>query len=196
MKENTKIILVAIIAIVVSSTISITATTMIQANSVSYKTSNGDTTDVNSALDRLFDLNTVNQKIGSTNISSIGNGTITGAISELKSNLSDISSRIDDRFTWKYVGSANGSDKVSLPSSFNEILVQFRHSVGANRSATVLPYIMLSDDEQMYVNGYDMSSSGYAGWWIMATTSYVYCSNFISGGTGLLSKVTIDVYYR
>jgi hypothetical protein len=89
MKENTKLILVAIIAVVVSSTISITATTMIQANSVSYKTSNGDTTDVNSALDRLFDLNTVNEKIGSTNISSIGNGTITGAISELNSNLSN-----------------------------------------------------------------------------------------------------------
>jgi hypothetical protein len=63
MKENTKIIIGVIIGIVISSTISITATTMIQANSVSYKTSNGDTTDVNSALDRLFDLNSTNEKI-------------------------------------------------------------------------------------------------------------------------------------
>jgi hypothetical protein len=85
MKENTKIIIGVIIGIVISSTISITATTMIQADKVSYKTSNGDTTDVNSALDRLFDLNTVNEKIGSTDISSIGDGTITGAISNLNS---------------------------------------------------------------------------------------------------------------
>jgi hypothetical protein len=87
MKENTKIIIGVIIGIVISSTISITATTMIQANKVSYKTSNGDTTDVNSALDRLFDLNTVNEKMGSTDISSIGDGTITGSISNLYNNL-------------------------------------------------------------------------------------------------------------
>jgi hypothetical protein len=69
---------------------------MIQANKVSYKTSNGDTTDVNSALDRLFDLNTVNEKIGSTDISSIGDGTITGAISNLNGSISNINGSISN----------------------------------------------------------------------------------------------------
>jgi hypothetical protein len=114
MKENAKLILVAIIAIVVSSTISITATTMIQADKVSYKTSNGDTTDVNSALDRLFDLNTVNEKIGSTDISSIGDGTINGAISNLNGSISNINGSISN-----LTGSIS-----SLNSQFNAYKVE------------------------------------------------------------------------
>lgn len=46
----------AIITVIISIT-GVVANTLLQASSISYKTSNGDTTDVNSALDRLFDIN-------------------------------------------------------------------------------------------------------------------------------------------
>lgn len=64
MKENTKIIIVCVITLILGTIINVTATTLLQANQVSYKTSNGYVTDINSELDRLFDINTVNEKIG------------------------------------------------------------------------------------------------------------------------------------
>jgi hypothetical protein len=50
MKENTKLILVAIISIILSSTIAVTATTLLKASSVSY-----DNTTVDKALDELYE---------------------------------------------------------------------------------------------------------------------------------------------
>jgi hypothetical protein len=142
MKENTKIIIGVIIGIVISSTISITATTMIQADKVSYKTSNGDTTDVNSALDRLFDLNTVNEKIGSTNISSIGNGTITGAISNLNDNISS-----KQNSEWTYFTTTTARNAVTLPENINEIYVLTISSDTSMYSYSfIIPKFILDDD--------------------------------------------------
>jgi hypothetical protein len=59
MKENTKIILGVVIAVILSITGSVLANTVLSADSVSYKTENGETT-VDNALNALFGLADVN----------------------------------------------------------------------------------------------------------------------------------------
>jgi hypothetical protein len=58
MKENIKIIIGVIIAVILSSTIAVTATTLLQASSVSY-----DNTTVDVALDNLFDVVDLQEQI-------------------------------------------------------------------------------------------------------------------------------------
>jgi hypothetical protein len=67
MTEKTKIFLTVIITTILLVSGNVIAKTMIQANSVSYKTSNGDTTDVNSALDSLFGLADISEQISELN---------------------------------------------------------------------------------------------------------------------------------
>jgi hypothetical protein len=71
MKENAKLILVASISIILSSTIAITATTMIQSSSVSY-----DNTTVDAALDNLFDVVDLQEQIDALKTSSLSFDTI------------------------------------------------------------------------------------------------------------------------
>ena len=62
-------------------TINVAAETLIDSGAVSYFNSNTNETTVNGALDELFSAVDINGKIGDmAKISSIGDGTITGAI--------------------------------------------------------------------------------------------------------------------
>ena len=54
----------------------------------------------------------VNSKLGNTDISAIGDGTVTGGLDALNSN-----------FTWKRVGAEHKGVPISYPSEFNELYV-------------------------------------------------------------------------
>lgn len=65
----------------------------ISSDSVSYSNSSKTTqTTAKGALDELFEVVNINEKLGSTNISSIGDGTVTGAISSLNTNMNTMNS--------------------------------------------------------------------------------------------------------
>ena len=54
----------------------------------------------------------VNSKLGNTDISAIGDGTVTGGLNALNSN-----------FTWSYIGAVHKGVPISYPSEFNELYV-------------------------------------------------------------------------
>jgi peptidoglycan hydrolase CwlO-like protein len=88
MKENIKIIIGVIIAVILSSTIAVTATTLLQASSVSY-----DNTTVDVALDNLFDVVDLQDQIDSlsTEITSL-NTEMDSLNTEITSLNADVSS--------------------------------------------------------------------------------------------------------
>lgn len=57
-------------------------------------------------------INSIDSKIGNTDISAIGDGTVTGGLDALNSN-----------FTWKRVGAEHKGVPISYPSEFNELYV-------------------------------------------------------------------------
>jgi len=78
MKKMSKNILLFICGILVAFTIDVAAEVVISSGAVSYSNSRTAETTVDGALDELFSAVDINEKIGTTDISSIGNGTLTG----------------------------------------------------------------------------------------------------------------------
>ena len=93
MKKELKTIVNGIIGGIVGTlmvfTVSVAAEAVIDSGAVSYSNSRTNETTVNGALNELFSAVDINERLGNTDISSIGNGTISGAIS---SNLGQINS--------------------------------------------------------------------------------------------------------
>ena len=69
-----------------------------------------DTKNVKEAMNEA--INEVGNILGNTDISAIGDGTVTGGLDALNSN-----------FTWKYVGVEHKGVPISYPSEFNELYV-------------------------------------------------------------------------
>jgi len=88
MKNISKILLAFVLGILISFTINVAAETILNSEAVSYFNSNTNETTVNGALNELFSALEISKQIGDiTKIANIGDGTITGAISTLNSNL-------------------------------------------------------------------------------------------------------------
>ena len=85
--------------------------------------------------------------LGSTNISSIGGGTVTGAISSQNEALSQLNTNL----TWKHLGDSAGTNvggtanDITLPDEYNELLILVRpnsaYSQGDKRGLTVPFYL-------------------------------------------------------
>jgi hypothetical protein len=127
MKENAKLILVASISIILSSTIAITATTMIQSSSVSY-----DNTTVDAALDNLFDVVDLQEQIDALKTSSLSFDTIypVGSIYISTSNTNP-SSLFGG--TWK----SYGTGRTLIGAGSNGTTSYTAGSEGGNVSGTV-----------------------------------------------------------
>lgn len=116
--------------------------------------------------------------LGTTNISSIGNGTITGAISTLNSNLS-----------WKSVlsnKSSVGTYTVSTIASAREILILFGFS-NQTQASIVIPYSRFSNGADVLIR--DSHNSQYG------------MINFVSNTSIKISEISnaswvINVYYK
>jgi len=88
MKNN--LILGIIVGVILSFSLDIVAETMLSSNSVSYSNNKTSETTVNGALNELFSAVDINQRLGDTNLSNVGDGTITGTLSTLYNNRSHI----------------------------------------------------------------------------------------------------------
>ena len=137
---------------------------------------------------------TLDAKIGTTDISSIGDGTVTGAISDVNGNLSNIK--------WKLLGSVTGKSVIDLPSDFTELLVE----VGvANRYYFTFNIIkdFLTDDVKMYTSGnyiyYNNNNIGYQAV-INATNSYIklrqYKFSYGSKADDFTASAITKAYYK
>ena len=80
MKKYTGVFIFAL-GIIAALAIDVAAESIISAGAVNYSNSKTSATTVSGALDELFSTVDINDKIGTTDISGIGDGTITGAIS-------------------------------------------------------------------------------------------------------------------
>ena len=140
-------------------------------------------TNVQSAIDE------VSANIGQENISQVGNS-VTGAINNLNSNLSNKASK-----EWTHVGTGTGVDISGVYNKAYEYLVVFNDS--NNLTTTFLiPYVLLG---RIISNGYYYDSKYYATKSLNTSTSSIVintnwtkiCNNGTTSNTG-----TIMVYYR
>jgi len=99
MKKISKIPLGFVLGILVSLTINVTAETLIDSGAVSYSNSNTSETTVDGALNELFSAVDINNRLGSTDISSIGDGTITGAILNINNTVSELNNNSQNTTT-------------------------------------------------------------------------------------------------
>ena len=79
----------------------------------------------------------VNSKLGNTDISAIGDGTLTGGLDALNSNL-----------VWKFHHNYNGSETAQLPEDYTEIYLLFGMDSDTTRLPMIIPRIALSPTVQ------------------------------------------------
>jgi len=94
MKKIVTAILTFMLGIMVSFVMNIAAETMLSSEQVSYSNSKTSETTVKGNLDELFSAVDINERLGDTPITGIGNGTVTGAISTLNTNVDSINSSV------------------------------------------------------------------------------------------------------
>jgi len=115
MKKMSKNVILFICGILVAFTIDVAAEAVISSEAVSYSNSQTAATTVDGALDELFSAVDINEKIGSTDISSIGDGTITGAIATQQAQIDSQSNTTNMKFL-------NPSNVIANTSSYGGTL--------------------------------------------------------------------------
>ena len=161
-----KAVIGIIIGAILVFAIDVVAGVVISSSSVSYSN-----TTVNAALDDLFSSVDINQRLGTTSISGIGNGTITGAISTLNSNVSGM--KVHNKI---YSVTLSANQYVSPYSHFGSYVIPA--SDLSTYGSPIAVYATHSDAQPMpvYVTGH--ASGGYA----------VYIS-------GIEAGVTLSAYF-
>lgn len=124
----------------------------------------------------------INNEIGTTDISGIGDGTVTGAVSALNNGL-----------TYQLFTSFVGSQAVNLPSEFNELYIFASYQSGGNRfnRTMYLIKIALPDTYQYYYSG---DSGGRIGTHISKTA--IDTLEYYDGSTNRTAQTTFNIYYR
>ena len=119
MRKIGKITLAFILGTVFAFTLDVVAETLIDSGAVSYSNTATNETNVKGALDELFSAVGINQRLGTTGISSIGDGTITGAIKSVNDENNNLNSDIATWNTWKSITIDKLIDKnISLEYNF------------------------------------------------------------------------------
>ena len=124
--------------------------------------------------------------IGTKDISKIGDGTVTGAISELNSNLN-----------YKYIGSITLGNTIDLPDGWKVILAITDNTAGIPCMHFILPenYVPNADSNKSVASGY-YANNGYNGYCsVYLTRSLIkYNEHLHCGATP--SGAKLYVYYR
>ncbi len=99
---------------------------------------------------------------------------------------------------WIFLNEVTGKEKVYFPDDFNEILVSVVLSANSTiRYSILFPKDELSaDEERNFRSGSYASAQSYAQVVVMATSSYIYLSNYINTGSNATTDSKIRVYYR
>ena len=113
----------------------------------------------------------ITKRIGKTDISKIGDGTCTGAISVLNQSLSDLSSKQD----WKGIGTFEDTSEhvISNIENYKELRVNFMLYYSDSSYITreyVFPVSKSKDLEFLFLDGNYYDSNNYSSWCIVYNT--------------------------
>ena len=139
-------------------------------------------------------INTLNSRMGSTDISSIGDGTVTGAISSIAQGGGG-----GGTGAWTLAGTATGVTPVNISNiTANEFLVDVQISDNTVNIPILIPKEALSETIKGFRVGYYQTASLNAGVRIDATESSIgiHTSGAYVNGADATSTATITVYYR
>lgn len=126
--------------------------------------------------------------MGNTDISNIGDGTVTGAIDELNTGLN-----------YTYWGSQTGTAWLTLPSKWETLCVVFETPWNTNYGFEfVIPYAHVSrtPNPHRFLQGWYLSQSDYGAVSIDVTTTGVAVEIATRNGNAQASNAKIHVYYR
>lgn len=123
MKKIAKTTLTFILGILLAFAIDVAAEVVIDSGAVNYSNSKTNETTVSGALDELFSAVDINERIGSTDISSIGDGTITGVIATQQEQIDEqnsIISSLRKRVGYiDYSGEDGDGYRINFPQNAN-----------------------------------------------------------------------------
>ena len=124
---------------------------------------------------------TLDAKIGTTDISSIGDGTVTGAISDVNGNLS-----------WKLLKSVTGTENVNISGIiYDELCIICKRANVAVQF--LIPKSCLNSEVTQFENGGISSTKNIA---LLATSEYIALNYWYLGNTKYTSDVTTIIYYK
>ena len=123
--------------------------------------------------------------LGTTDISSIGDGTVTGGLDTLK-----------DALNYKYNGSTTGTTSIVLPNSFRELYIEVGDPNSQNRWCYNIPFGTLTTTAKYYITGSNYGSGYYTSCSVAVSKTAVILNTLISNGTNLTNTAMIGVYYR
>lgn len=99
--------------------------------------------------------------------------------------------------TWNYLTQVTGTTHISLPSTFNELLVVGEVTTYHITYTINIPYDYLEPTQtKQYITGYYAASQDNGIYNILATQSELYLSSVKVGGNDKKSVTTTTVYYR
>lgn len=106
----------------------------------------------------------------------------------------DMEKFINERLEWKLVGTATGTGSVSLPDTFNELIIEIKY--WETCGLFNMPYASLSSEEKYYLNGFYGASTSYGYFYISVTSSEVKIFEVYFNGVNVTSECAITVYKR
>ena len=137
------------------------------------------------------DITDLDNLMGSTSISAIGDGTVTGAISSINTNLN---AKIGD---WTLVDTHNGTAPFALPNDYTEICIMARNNGNNLESfSIVIPKVLLSATvTQRFRAGYGSTSNpNFVAYDVL--TSSVALNSAMLDNTNTTSTTRTSVLYR
>lgn len=104
---------------------------------------------------------------------------------------------VNEGLKWKLLQQVTGTTHISLPSTFNELLVVGEVTTYHITYTINIPYDYLEPTQtKQYITGYYAASQDNGIYNILATQSELYLSSVKVGGSDKKSVTTTTVYYR
>ena len=131
----------------------------------------------------------IKKLLGNTNISAIGDGTLTGGLDTLNNNLK-----------WKLLKSQTtfGSNNViNLPETYNELYICSEETgTGAYKGGIIIPFDFVSTGNTFYGCGTNKDGYSVKVNWIFNSDSSIYPNQIFINNVDVTNQYTFKVYYR
>lgn len=126
-------------------------------------------------------------KLGKTDISHIGDGTVTGGLNTL-----------NDSLKWKLQGTAVGTTSIPLPDDYNELLViAYNNSADVKIIANhVVPKEEITSEIKALYNAFNTGSASDAYFCRITFSTNGIAVNNAAWSTSITNVVLLKVYYR
>ena len=136
-------------------------------------------------------INGINQRLGNSDISGVGDGTVTGAINALNAGGSTSS------LEWKVGNRSTGTTPISIPSTAKELLIVGNLATNNdNYLTTIIPYNVLSSTKVGFNFGGSDDATNKMFMQVKVSTATAEISKAFLNGSDVISTSSITIYYR